>query len=207
YLWTEGQTTALIDSIASGDYHCVITDTNGCKINFDYTLDNPDPPIVTLSFTSPDTTCSNASAFLLTGENPTGGAWSGTGVEVDQFNPSTASIGWNIILYTYVDSNNCKSTAIDSIYVDVCSDLTKSTFPEGIKVFQNLTNNIVKITSSCNNSFPEIEIINLLGVIIYHDKMTEKNKEIDISKFENGIYFIVVRSDTKRSIFKIIKAG
>ncbi|MDD5571992.1 MAG: lamin tail domain-containing protein, partial [Bacteroidales bacterium] len=68
YLWTEGQTTALIDSIASGDYHCVITDTNGCKINFDYTLDNPEPPIVTLSFTSSDTSCSNPSGFILTGE-------------------------------------------------------------------------------------------------------------------------------------------
>jgi gliding motility-associated-like protein len=41
YDWTTGDSTAVVDSLATGNYSVLVTDTNGCTFNLDCFLDEP----------------------------------------------------------------------------------------------------------------------------------------------------------------------
>jgi hypothetical protein len=58
-------------------------------------------PVVTL--TPFNAYCVSSPPFALSGGNPAGGIYSGTGVSSNMFNPSVAGLGTHTINYTYVD--------------------------------------------------------------------------------------------------------
>jgi len=72
-------------------------------------------PIVNLS-ALPDI-CSNASPITLTGGNPSGGVYSGSGVSLGQFSPVATGPGLFPITYTYTVSNTCSSSSTKNITV------------------------------------------------------------------------------------------
>nr|WP_294860262.1 choice-of-anchor J domain-containing protein [uncultured Fluviicola sp.] len=90
------------------------TDANGCSNNTSTTIMVNPSPTVTQSAISP--VCSNASPVALTGGSPSGGMYSGTGVNASgDFDPSA---GTQTITYTYTDANNCSNAATTDITVN-----------------------------------------------------------------------------------------
>lgn len=76
-------------------------------------------PTATLSL--PDTFfCDTDSLVTLSGGNPAGGFFSGTGVTAGVFDPSVAGVGLYNITYAFADSNGCSDTAVAAIHVDSC---------------------------------------------------------------------------------------
>lgn len=70
--------------------------------------------------------------FTLTGGQPAGGTYSGTGVYNNEFDPATAGIGTHTITYSVVDSNGCYSEASATIdVVDAYLTLNLKVFIEG----------------------------------------------------------------------------
>jgi hypothetical protein len=87
------------------------------------------------------------------------------------------------------------------------SAVTEFSFDNSIIVYPNPSNGIFKIDFQDNIPVDaEIEIHNLLGQTIYSDKINQSNKNriIDISEIESGIYFFSVISDSHKSTKKII---
>ncbi len=72
-------------------------------------------PSVSLGAFSP--VCVNATPFTLTGGNPSGGTYSGTGVSGGNFDPAAAPTG-STITYTYSDGNGCTNSAVQNITVN-----------------------------------------------------------------------------------------
>ncbi len=73
------------------------------------------PPTVTLApFTT--SVCSNT-VYTLSGGNPAGGSYSGTGVSGSQFNAAVAGVGTHTITYTYGVGNGCQRSASQPITV------------------------------------------------------------------------------------------
>ncbi len=73
-------------------------------------------PIVTLAPFGD--VCASTPSFLLTGGNPIGGTYSGTGVTANIFDPGAAGAGTHVITYTYTDpATNCTNSADTTIYV------------------------------------------------------------------------------------------
>lgn len=65
-----------------------------------------------------DTLCSNDStSFTLTGGNPSGGTYSGTGVVNDVFDPTLAGLGTHSITYSYTDPNGCNGSVVEDIVI------------------------------------------------------------------------------------------
>lgn len=94
------------------------TDANGCTNNASTTITVYIAPIVTQSPIS--AVCSNASPVILTGGSPTGGIYSGTGVNASgDFDPTA---GTQTVTYTYTDANNCTNT--DTAVITVNSEPT-----------------------------------------------------------------------------------
>ena len=75
-------------------------------------------PLPSVSFSGlPTSICANGGSITLTG-NPTGGTFSGNGISGNSFNPATASIGSNVIIYSYADGNSCSSNSKQTITVN-----------------------------------------------------------------------------------------
>lgn len=81
------------------------TTGNGCSgTSTQQVVVNPTPGVQITGLSS--SYCVDASPVNLTG-NPSGGTFSGAGVVSNTFTPANASIGQNIITYTYTDGNSC----------------------------------------------------------------------------------------------------
>ncbi|MCF8297273.1 MAG: T9SS type A sorting domain-containing protein [Saprospiraceae bacterium] len=94
------------------------TDTNGCS-NTDTvsTVVNQNPYVIIT--TSPASNyCSNSAIVNLTAY-PSGGTFSGDGISGSTFNPATALIGSNQIIYNYTNVSGC--TGSDTIVTNVTS--------------------------------------------------------------------------------------
>ncbi len=73
-------------------------------------------PLPQLNVGSDTTLCQNSGLFALKA-SPTGGAWSGTGVFVNNFDPREGQVAVNVITYTYTNANGCKTSASKKITV------------------------------------------------------------------------------------------
>ncbi len=113
-------TTTYILTVTNLTTSCENTDTVTVFVN-------PLPPVTLPAFGS---VCIGDSSFVLTGGNPLGGTYSGTGVYNGFFHPDSAGIGPHTIIYTYIDSNLCADTAIRSINVNALPTVTLSPIPE-----------------------------------------------------------------------------
>jgi len=93
------------------------TNASGC-VSFDSVYVNVNPqPIVSITSQISDL-CENSSPVNLNAV-PSGGVFSGLGVNGNSFEPSNASLGSNDIVYTYTDINGCSNS--DSISVNINS--------------------------------------------------------------------------------------
>ncbi|MBC7390860.1 MAG: hypothetical protein H7329_16755, partial [Opitutaceae bacterium] len=107
----------------SGDYTVTVMDNaleNTCVAPKSITIGSKPNPSVSL--TLPQTgTCYNSGALLLSGGNPSGGTFSGTGVTKTgsnyYFTPTIALLGNNTVSYTYTSVNACSSSSTGSINV------------------------------------------------------------------------------------------
>jgi hypothetical protein len=75
-------------------------------------------PTVTNDLSAINAQCVNISSVTLTGATPSGGTYSGAGVTMGNFSPSTAGVGMHSITYTYTDGNGCTNTASSNIMVN-----------------------------------------------------------------------------------------
>ncbi|CAN0467132.1 unnamed protein product, partial [Discosporangium mesarthrocarpum] len=102
------------------------TDGNSCADSATQTITVNPLPTVSLSSFSP--VCITATSFTLAGGTPTGGTYSGTGVNAGSFSPSTAGVGSHLITYTYTDANSCTSSDTSTQVVNAQPTVTLSSF-------------------------------------------------------------------------------
>ncbi|NOR87406.1 MAG: PKD domain-containing protein, partial [Bacteroidales bacterium] len=87
-------------------YH--YTNAKGCSNSESKDVIVNDSPIV--SYTPPDQDfCIDEGLITLTGGNPTGGSYSGTGVSAGVFDPAIAGLGTHSINYHYTNSDGCSN--------------------------------------------------------------------------------------------------
>ncbi len=100
-----------------GTFGVTYTNTNGngctntCSTNI--TVD----PLPVMDCGSPGPFCVNAPPAAL-GGSPTGGTWSGPGVNAGSFDPSLAGVGQHNLTYTFTDGNGCSNTCTTPVTVD-----------------------------------------------------------------------------------------
>ncbi|MBK7909423.1 T9SS type A sorting domain-containing protein [Candidatus Pollutiaquabacter sp.] len=102
------------------------TDNNGCTNSAQRNIVVNAAPSVTFSTINP--VCLNASPVTLTGGSPAGGTYVGTGVSGGQFNPSVG-IGTYSIQYLYTDMNGCTGSASQNVQVRPLPTVALATLP------------------------------------------------------------------------------
>jgi hypothetical protein len=100
------------------------TDVNGCSDDSSQLIIVETTP--NLSFGQYNNLCSTDNLILLTLGEPSGGQYSGPGVQNNTFNPSEGVIGDNMIDYNYTSSNNCVYSTSGAIVVNQSPDIAFS---------------------------------------------------------------------------------
>ena len=112
-------------SVGSQTVTYTLTDTYGClQKDSALVMVNP-PPVVQL--TAFDAACSNIGLIVLTGGDPTGGIYSGTGISGGSFDPLS---GTQTITYTYTDANGCTSSDSQTLTVNTAPTATLDAFAD-----------------------------------------------------------------------------
>ncbi len=201
YLWSNGATTPTVNNLVAGLYTCTVTCSNGCTSVGGYTLSNPNPPVVTVSLAS-DTLCQDLGAFMLTGHSPFGGVWTGNGVIDSTFDTNAASLGWNVITYTYTDSNNCVGSAVDSLWVDLCLGMTEL-LQDGFSASPNPFTETIQLQFVTSHNV--ISVYNMQGEIVYSETVNALSANINLQTLAAGIYTVKVENETGVTVKKIQK--
>jgi hypothetical protein len=204
YAWTGGVSDNVAFAPAVTDTYTVTgTDANGCSDTASVMITVNALPVVTVTL-SVDTACSGfGNMITLDGESPMGGTWSGNSVSGNMFDVDSASMGSNIIMYTYTDANGCTAMTTDSIYVDLCMSVNENT-AGNVSVYPNPTNG--EFTVQLNgNAAAIVEIMNELGQVVNAFTMTSSVRTVDMKNFESGVYFIRVTEGDATTTHRLIK--
>lgn len=207
YLWSpSGSTNDTLIATVSGNYFCTMTNNTGSCSSSSSPITvtiNPNPyPIVTLDLSPIDTQCVSINTVILNGESPSGGLYSGTGVTGNQFSPSNSGAGTFAITYTYSDALGCTSTAVDSIFVDVCIGL-ETNVNNGLSVFPIPSSNQVNVEF---NSDPSeliiVELVDMFGQTVKKESQEthvqgKQNIQLDICNISDGNYMLLVKTDNE----------
>ncbi len=104
------------------------TNAQGCSDSTTASIQVGGLPSVTVSPYNP--VCVSTSPFALSGGNPLGGVFSGSGVTSNVFYPAVADTGDHTITYTYTNSNGCVNTDSTSILVTPAPSVSLAPFTD-----------------------------------------------------------------------------
>ena len=123
YSGTGVSDSGLFDT-ASGDQTITytVTDENGCVNSCTFDVVVNDLPVIMcpVSFS----VCVDDVPFELTGGTPSGGEYSGPGIDDGEFDPALAGPGVKVITYTVTDLNACSNACTFTITVNPCITLS-----------------------------------------------------------------------------------
>jgi len=115
-------------------------------------------------------------------------------------NPTDYPTATTKYLVTITDNNaGCSDTA--SVTVDVVSGLTDKPFNQNFCLFPNPTKGLINIDENFTDNDFTISVFNTYGDLVLQSR---NSKQIDLSDFSNGIYFLSVTTENKNSINKKI---
>jgi len=213
YNWMPGSiTTASVTvSPAATTIYTLTAYTGTCTVNSN-TLSVAVNVLPVITFTSlgfPDTVCMNNTNENLTGGQPAGGMYNGTGVTTNVFNPASAGIGTYTITYNYTDGNNCSNTAAHVVTVQSCVTTQVNYFSnKELNVYPNPFINDVQITSA--KPIKKVMVYNMIGIQVKEFSAVNNVTELsfNMSGLMPGIYFTEIYfTDNTTMIKKINKQG
>jgi plastocyanin len=200
YQWTSGQTTQGIFNLNQGNYNVVVTDFNGCERQLNFTIDQPQIPLIvnaTTVNTSSGSSADGAIDITVTGGvSPYTYLWSNGSISED-----LSGLLPGAYLVTIYDANGCitSSTFIVNSTIGI-SNL--NAVKDEIKLYPNPATSIINVETG-NLIADKIEIINLIGQIIYTETDLKNKFTINAIDFDSGVYFIKITKDNESIIKKI----
>jgi hypothetical protein len=204
YVWSTTATTEDVTALDGGNYSVTVTDTNGCTTFEAFTLTEPGAPTVTFA-AGLDTVCQSTTApFTLTGATPVGGVFAGSGMINDTvFDPMMANLGFNVITYAYTDSLGCTGSAVDSILVDICTDLSYhiSGVNPQVSIYPNPNNGAFTVITT---AYADMMIYDAQGKLVAAQKV-QANVQNQINIESSGMYLItIVAADGSRTTQRVV---
>ncbi len=196
YEWSNDEITQSITISESGWYFCTITDENGCQNSDTIEVTVHQIPSADLG---EDVTINNNVSFLL---EVNAGEY--------QYLWSTDETTSHILVdaSTLPIGENNFSVTVTNIYGCVNNDEITVTVNQGNSVGQNIAESI-SLTPNPTQGLFKVTTDNVQDIFIYDNigklVLTTKNKEIDMSQYPNGMYFVKIYSNNQTITKKLIK--
>ena len=206
--WSGTSNTNTITATASTTSGVIsVTADNACGSSAPSTLNVVGNTIPVVTIAAFGRVCDNLSAFALSGGSPTGGTYSGTGVNSNTFDPSISGDGTYFITYTYANGACVRSDSA-AITVDNCTGINSNSTSNNISLYPNPFNEFTTVSfgSSLKISNAEILIYDVLGKEVMRiTNINNYSVRIEKKELHTGIYFIkVINNNSVISTLKLI---
>lgn len=175
--------------------HTVYLTVSGC-ISSSVTSVVPNPTVNSTSTSS--LLCAGQSATLsATGATTYSWSTGGTGSSI-VVSPSVTTT------YSVTGSTSgCSTTTTIVQSVSACTNVNEIAANTGISIYPNPNNGL--FTLNADQVPDEVLITDILGKKVYSAKPASKSSTIDIRPFNQGLYFVTIKSANSTFIIKIIK--
>ena len=175
-----------------------VSNVNGTDTEFQ-TITVYDLPNVSL--TSPILqACNTDNTFNLIG-SPSGGNYSGPGVNGSNFDPSIAAIGANTITYDYTDNNGCSGSSQITIIIDDCANIKENQL-NSVSLYPNPSKGAFTFSKIIDGS--RVEVYSIDGKCIYNKLISHQDNWVNINDSESGIYNVKLKLNDSEKNFKLI---
>ena len=207
--WSGSSSNYTITATASASNGIItVTADNACGSSAPSTLNVFASTIPTVTVAPFAMACASWSAFALSGGNPAGGTYSGTGVNSNIFDPSLSGTGTFMITYMYANGA-CVRSDSSTITVDLCLGINVNTDKDEITIYPNpAANGLFTIHIKSDSKELLTSIIDVQGREIYSssDKKnsTDYIKQISLEGVSKGIYFVKLITDSQLHMSKLI---
>jgi hypothetical protein len=168
----------------------IIGSGTACESTSDQVITVYTSPSVSLSMPMTHL-CDYNDDFILTGGIPTGGIYSGVGVNAGSFSPSSFGLGSTPITYLYADSNGCSNSASELLIVDGCAGIENNGL-FNLTVSPNPSNGTFILSNPDAWIISSIEVVDLNGKVIPSNIQIGANSQLSVSieEAEIGIYLL-----------------
>ncbi|MCB0762811.1 MAG: T9SS type A sorting domain-containing protein, partial [Flavobacteriales bacterium] len=174
-------------------YSYTYTDEFGCSNTALGSIEVFELPEVILADFQDSVLCLDGLGVDLPIALPSGGVYTGSGVDGDQFSPMVAGVGEHVITYTYTDSNGCVNSASTSIQVEICIGFDRVESADEVMVYPNPNQGYVIVQSPISTSF---QLFLTDGRLVQEGRLSRGNNTLDFSNLGSGVYILKVGSKT-----------
>jgi len=158
------------------------------------------------------TSCVNSEVLLiqeLTGSVAFGGTWSDDdnvgGLVNGVVYPYAIAAGTYNFSYVIVEGA-CSDTAVVAVTIDACLGVDANEV-SALEVYPNPVADVLTIANLTIDGNATIALLDLQGKVVYSTTVSNVNGnyELDLSKFENGIYVVAVTSELNTQKVRVVK--
>lgn len=194
-------TGEIFNAVGGNSYEITYTTPSGsCQASSTEEITILDAPSVTAG--EEFETCVYHDSLMLSG-SPSGGIFSGIGINNNYFYPNSAGIGTHELIYFYSGSNGCSNSDTINVVVDECLSLNES---NKIKVSIIPNPVLTDLAVASSEVFESIIITNSIGQIVYElNGINEKEINIQLNHFTKGVYTLHVAFNKNRFTQRFIK--
>ncbi|TVR78766.1 MAG: T9SS C-terminal target domain-containing protein [Chitinophagaceae bacterium] len=185
------------------------TSSNGCSNSDTFDVEVFAKPSVSIVSVEPPI-CRDDEPFELEGQ-PSGGVFSGNGVDGNMFSPEVAGLGPHVISYNYTDGNGCSNSANTILDVVICTSVEELLTRISVDVYPNPFTEFINIEATFNETKSvSIMIVDIQGREVYRAVKTAIKGDnfwtLQLPyDFASGAYNLIISSDTMVKPLQIIK--
>lgn len=129
-----------------------------------------------------------------------------TGSGTGDASGTTFNNGVTTVKYIVADTSGNLDSCTFNVEILTCVGINENQDLQGIDIFPNPATDFVTVQVNENYSSLNVSLTSIEGKVVFQQtNMTEKTLKIDISNFDNGVYFLKVTNGTKSNDYKIIK--
>lgn len=202
YLWSDMSSNSIFeidsDTLANGMYQIYVDVTlNNCSSSDTILLAVGD---LIIDLGNDTTLCLNQDIMLTAGTYDSYSWNTGQLTESIQVGPFVSSDVQTYILTA--TSGDCVGSDTLVVTVDNCLSVTQ--IENHLSIYPNPSNGNFFVSFDADVTSPrEINVLDISGRLIYHDFMNAHKLNIDISNYENGVYFVVLKGENYQVTKKI----
>jgi lysyl endopeptidase len=199
YSWNNDVTNGVSFTPTSTSVYTVTgIDANGCQNTDDVTVTVQVNP--TVSVTDLGTVCINDEPIVLSVGVPSGGVYSGTGVQNNTFNPENAGVGTHTITYVVTNSFGCQGSDEFEVVVDGCASVDENNLIS-VAVYPNPVKELLMIQIEGEFTY---QIMDVNGKLLIGGQ-SMNTTSLNTSSFATGMYMLTVQVENQTKTIRFVK--
>jgi hypothetical protein len=205
YTWSNGSQGSNVNVSPTGNttYAVMGTGANGCVGNNSVAITvNPLPAV--LGTASGDQIC-KGDELVLTGNGAVTYQWVSTNpAMVLQGSPAVTTLNSSATFtLTGTDANGCQNTQVLSITVEVCAGMNEMA-GNAFNLYPNPNSGQFTIELNAAGA-AKITVSDVAGRVVASEEGDTQTRQLDISTFAAGVYYVKVQTSEHASVVKVIK--